>query len=73
MIYWAKFFLFMHNGPRPQAKDQKSGFLYTMLITPRLVSEVKGTGECPKAAASLDRLWYRVTGWEMTVVIELGY
>ena len=73
MIYWAKFFLFMHDVPRPQAKDQKSRFLYKMLITPRFVSEVKGTEEYPKAAAPLDRLWYRVTGWEMTIAIELGY
>lgn len=63
----------MHDGPRPQAKNQKSRLFYKMLITLRLVSEVKGTGECPKAAAPLGILWYGATGWEMTITIELGY
>lgn len=73
MIYWAKFFLFIHDGPRPQAKNQKSGFLYMILITLRLVSEVKGTEECPKAAVPLDILWYGAAEWGMTIAIELGY
>lgn len=60
------------TAPGHRQRIRKVDF-FTRCSSHRLVSEVKGTEERPKAAVPLDRLWYGATEWGMTLAIELAY